>query len=209
MSKDMEKNNKHPFQICMEGNWNEVVDIYKKERSAHTAIITRAGDIALHVAVSDGQEDVVSQLVEVVKEQTPEAFTIWNKRGNTALHFAASMGTVKMIQDIADVDASLVSVRNVDGETPIFLAAFHGRKEDFMVLHYICHKEPGTPINYSNCRRNDGDTILHRAIAADNFGKYAIYSPFSFLFPPSISSISCKDFLHGKLQKSKTVRHVI
>ena len=135
------------------------------------------------MAVGDGQEDVVSQLVELVKEQTPEAFMIRNKRGNKALHFAASMGTLKMIEVIADADPSLASLRNVDGETPTFLAAFHGRKEAFMALHYICHIDPGdSGHSLFNCRRNDGDTILHCAIAADNVGKYAIYSHCFFQF---------------------------
>ncbi|KAL1335719.1 uncharacterized protein [Arachis hypogaea] len=166
-----QENTKQLFQICMEGRWKEVVEIYEKEKRAHTAKITRGGESALHLAVIDGQEEVVSELVDlIVKEKSKkEALRIQNKRKNTALHFAASMGTNNMVRVIADADPELVSFRNVDGETPLFLAAFHGRKEAFMILHYMFHKEPGTPVNYSNCRRNDGDTILHSTIAADNF----------------------------------------
>ena len=177
-NKDMD--NKHLFKICMEGKWNRVVDIYEKDERAHTAKITRAGETALHVAVTDGQEDVVAQLVKLLQEKTKETLQIQNKRQNTALHYAASMGTLKMIEDIATAEPSLVSVRNVDGETPLFLAALHGRQEAFMALHYICHKGPGPPINYSNCRRNDGDTILHCAIAADNFGNILSFLLFFF-----------------------------
>ncbi|MED6134976.1 hypothetical protein PIB30_041948, partial [Stylosanthes scabra] len=169
-TRKLEENTKQLFQICMEGRWDEVVEIYNKDKRAHTAKITRGGDSALHVAVTDGQEDGVSELVEVIakEESKEEALRMQNKRKNTALHLAASMGTNNMVRVIAASDPWLVSVRNVDGETPLFLAATYGRKEAFMILHFVSHK-PGTPIDYSNCTRNDGDTILHSSIASDNF----------------------------------------
>ncbi|MED6155104.1 hypothetical protein PIB30_002314 [Stylosanthes scabra] len=167
-TRKLEENTKQLFQICIEGRWDEVVEIYNKDKRAHTAKITRGGDSALHVAVTDGQEDVVSELVKLIVEENKEALRIQNKRKNTALHLAASMGTNNMVRVIAHADPSLVNVRNVDGETPLFLAACYGRKEAFMILHFVSQK-PGTPINYSNCRRNDGDTILHSTIAADSF----------------------------------------
>ncbi|XP_052111188.1 uncharacterized protein LOC107468075 [Arachis duranensis] len=153
------------FEMCMEGRWKEVVEIYEKEKRAHTAKIKRGGESALHLAVTDGQEEVVLELVDLIMkaESKEEALRIQNKRSNTALHLAASMGTIRMVRVIAHADPELVNFRNVDGETPLFLAAFHGRKEAFMFLHYT-----GTP-NYYNCRRSDGDTILHSTIAADNF----------------------------------------
>ncbi|XP_061342678.1 uncharacterized protein LOC133288872 [Gastrolobium bilobum] len=168
---DVENTNKLLFKICMEGEWNEVVDIYKKNKKAHEARITRSGDTALHVAVSDGQENVVEELVKLIcceQDEHRKALRIGNKRGNTALHYAASLGSVKMCHCIASKAPSLLSIRNVDGETPLFLAALHGRKEAFLSLHYHCHANPKTP-NYSICRRNDGDTILHCAIAGDYF----------------------------------------
>ncbi|MED6110609.1 hypothetical protein PIB30_044671 [Stylosanthes scabra] len=187
----LEENTKQFFQICMEGRWEEVAEIYKTDKRAHTAKITRGGDSALHVAVTDGQEDVVSELVKLIakEESKEEALRIQNQRKNTALHLAASIGTSNMVRDISAADPSLVSVRNVDGETPIFLAAFHGRKEAFMILHLVSNK-PGTPVNYSTCRRYDGETILHCAIAADNFGNtnsYVFIDRCFLLFPSHLN----------------------
>ncbi|RDX81521.1 NF-kappa-B inhibitor alpha, partial [Mucuna pruriens] len=168
-SRDMEKTNKRLLKYSMKGKWEKVVEMYEKDgRKAHTARITRSGDTALHVAIIDGQDDVVQRLVKLI---CSEALRIQNERGNTALHFAASMGRVQTCECIASAKASLLSVRNVDGETPLFLAALHGRKEAFLCLHYIhvnlTHPKPSN--YYSNCRRNDGDTILHSAIARDYF----------------------------------------
>nr|KYP40681.1 Ankyrin-2 [Cajanus cajan] len=167
----IEKTNKRLFKLCMKGKWKKVVETYEKEKNAHTERITRTGDTALHVAVTDGQDDVVLQLVKLICSVDKLALGITNERKNTALHFAASMGSVEMCECIASADASLLSVRNVDGETPLFLAALHGRKQAFMTLHYSCiyHTNPKDSNYYSNCRRADGDTILHSAIAGDYF----------------------------------------
>ncbi|OIW14049.1 hypothetical protein TanjilG_11394 [Lupinus angustifolius] len=178
MNMDMENINKYLFRICMEGEWKKVIEMYKNDKTkrTHKARITRSGDTCIHVAVSNEKEDVVEQLVNLiclVGEQ--ESLKIQNERGNTALHFAASMGSLKMCNHIARVDpSSLVSIRNVDGETPLFLAALHGRKQVFMSLHHLYHRDlPNIPVNYSDCTkivtRNDGDTILHCAVAGNYF----------------------------------------
>lgn len=175
-SEDTEKTNKRLFKLCMRGEWREVVRTYEEDKKAHTARITRTGDTALHVAVTDGQCDFVRELVELIcskeEEGKPkEALRIQNERKNTALHFAASMGSVEMCEYIASAEASLLSMRNVDGETPLYLAALHGRKEAFLFLHYLSNDTHPEPKNYySNCRRTDGDTILHSAIGGDYFG---------------------------------------
>ncbi|KAL4349103.1 hypothetical protein AHAS_Ahas10G0008500 [Arachis hypogaea] len=159
-----QENTKQLFQICMEGRWKEVVEIYEKEKRAHTAKITRGGESALHLAVIDGQEEVVSELVDlIVKEKSKkEALRIQNKRKNTALHFAASMGTNNMVRVIADADpellyGDLVNWVNERGATPLhFLAtkpsAFKsgsrlGRIETF-IYHGIRVKQLKAETNY-------------------------------------------------------------
>ncbi|KAL2341038.1 hypothetical protein Fmac_008978 [Flemingia macrophylla] len=176
-SVDTDKTNKLLFNLCMEGKWDIVVSLYKEEKKAHTAKITRTGDTALHVAVSAGQSDVVEQLVTAIISLDDGGdrvgLGVKNERKNTALHFAALMGTVEMCECIASADASLLSVRNVDGETPLFLAALNGRKQHFVCLHFMHtlnkYNYPNPSDHYSNCRRNDGDTILHSSIAGDYF----------------------------------------
>ncbi|KAL2341037.1 hypothetical protein Fmac_008977 [Flemingia macrophylla] len=170
---ETEKINKPLFKLCMKGKWKKVVETYKiHNKKAHTARITRTGDTALHLAVTDGQDDFVEQLVRLVSsvDRNKEGLRIQNARKNTILHFAASMGSVEMCECIASADASLLSVRNVDGETPLFLSALHGRKHAFLTLHYMhLYSNPLPSHYYSNCRRTDGDTILHAAIAGDYF----------------------------------------
>ncbi|KAM4075454.1 hypothetical protein ACB094_10G171000 [Castanea mollissima] len=152
----------------MKGEWRSVVEIYSKDAMAHTAKLTRSGDTALHIAVSDSQEDIVQELVKCISTQGKgkEVLVIGNEQGNTPLHIAASIGSVVMCRCIAEVDKSLVGARNHDRETPFFLAVLYGKKEAFLCLHQIC----GTKNGYAYSRRMDGDTILHCAISGDYFG---------------------------------------
>ncbi|KAM5563658.1 hypothetical protein ABKV19_018329 [Rosa sericea] len=160
---DSESIKKKLFKIAMKSQWEEIVQAYRQETRAREVKITRSGDTALHIAVLDGQEERVEELVNLV---SIEELKLQNEGGNTPLHFAAAQGNVRMCECIAKDYPSLVGIRNKDKETPLFLAALHGKKDAFLCLHYIC--TPNGP-NYSYCRREDGETILHCAISGDYF----------------------------------------
>nr|XP_048323138.1 uncharacterized protein LOC112492988 [Ziziphus jujuba var. spinosa] len=61
-------------------------------------------------------------------------------------------------------DPSLIGARNKKGETPLFLAALHGKARIFMYLDSVC----GASYGHSYARRKDGDTFLHAAIAGEH-----------------------------------------
>ncbi|KAK4281202.1 hypothetical protein QN277_012724 [Acacia crassicarpa] len=170
MATDLEMKKKELFTFAMKGKWKEVIKLYEQDQRLHKAKITRSGSTALHIAVFDGNEEAVEQMVEhagTCPQHCEEALQTQDDRKNTALHIAASMGNLRMCQLIASKNASLVSVRNVDGETPLFLAALHGRKEAFLCLRHVSHPNGTSTVNYDNCRRKDGYTILHSAINGD------------------------------------------
>ncbi|KAK2991125.1 hypothetical protein RJ640_029418 [Escallonia rubra] len=154
------------LQNAMKGDWEAVVEIYRAHPEVHKAKITKLGDTALHIAVLDGEENKVQELVKLIcdKDVSKAALGIANVRGNTPLHLAAASGSVRMCKCIAEANKSLISDRNVDGETPLFLAALHGKKDAFLCLSSICGDEGSR-----YCRRDDGDTILHVAISGDYF----------------------------------------
>lgn len=164
---DIDQTKKQLFQNAVKGLWLDVIKIYRKEQRIHNTKITRSGGTALHIAVSDGQENVVEELVKTLRENGEiDALKLGDDRGNTPLHTAASLGSARMCSCIADADSSLIGARNNDSETPFFLAALHGHKFAFLCLHSIC----GTDRGYTYCRRKDGETILHSAISGDYFG---------------------------------------
>ncbi|XP_027115197.2 uncharacterized protein [Coffea arabica] len=160
---------KNLFHTAMKADWEGVIEMYKNHPETHTAKITGSGDTALHIAISDGQERAVERLIQLMVARSEikamEALKAENERGNTPLHLAASLGNVRMCHFIASRDTKLMGRRNHDSETPFFLAALHGRKDAFLCLHSFCGSDQG----YSFCRRNDGETILHCAIAGEYF----------------------------------------
>ncbi|KAB2605369.1 hypothetical protein D8674_005086 [Pyrus ussuriensis x Pyrus communis] len=166
MNMDMELMQTYLFKITLTSQWKEVVRTYRLDPRAHTAKITESGDTALHVAVSDGQEEHIEELVKLVS--TNELLQVRNERGNTPLHIAASMGNVRMSECIARHHPMLVGALNEENETPLFLAALYGKKSAFLCLHYICSLHDNQQ-RYKYCRRKDGNTILHCAIARDYF----------------------------------------
>lgn len=95
------------FSYAMKVEWEKVVETYDKHQWIYKAKITKSGDIALHLAVSDGQVKTVQQLVQLIFRPTEEAgagagaLYIENERGNSPLRLAATLGSVKMCKCIA------------------------------------------------------------------------------------------------------------
>lgn len=152
----------HLTQAC---NWIKVMEICKEWPRICGRSITRSKDTALHLAVNDGQEKTVEELVGALKDNTPLRET--NERGDTPLHCAAARGSQKMCATMARRDSGLIQLRNNKGETPFYLAALHGNVPAFLSLHATIKDNTDIAL----CRRIvDGDTILHCTIRRDYFG---------------------------------------
>ncbi|XP_042963495.1 uncharacterized protein LOC122297491 isoform X1 [Carya illinoinensis] len=210
--------------MAMKSEWKKVVEKYRKElQYAHNLKITRSGDTALHIAVSDGQEEIVADLIHLMQStrinHAKEAVKTKNERDNTPLHTAAAMGNLPMCKLIAQVDPLLVGERNCEGETPFFLAALYGKKEAFLCLHKICvdqdrkqAKRPedgdtihqdnkqGAKIGYKYAKREDGDTILHCAINGEYFD---LAFQIVHLYPKLVDSVNEQGFFPLHLLATK------
>ncbi|XP_062079388.1 uncharacterized protein LOC133783773 [Humulus lupulus] len=203
----------------MRGDWVAVVELYGRYPVAHVTKISKSGYTALHVAVSDGKEDVVKKLVELIKlvdERIPPQqikmeddddddedkrilpLRMKNEHGSTPLHIAASMGSVTMCRSIIEGSYDgdkLVEIENNDGETPLFLTAFHGKKQAFLYLDHVINRryrstEEGTEAAMRCCRRNNGDTVLHCAVSAE-------YMDMAFQISKQYKNMTCSVNEHG------------
>ncbi|KAL5561760.1 hypothetical protein UlMin_031507, partial [Ulmus minor] len=136
------RNTRVLFKTVMRGDWDEVVKIYEEDPEAQNDRITRSGYTALHLAVSDGNEDIVAKLVQALKEaqeggqkdkealegrqkdkeeqegrqRASEALAMKNDEGNTPLHIAASMGNVREAQEGGQKDKEALEGRQKDKE---------------------------------------------------------------------------------------------
>ncbi|XXG52120.1 hypothetical protein AAC387_Pa03g0517 [Persea americana] len=157
------------FKEVMNGNWESVLDIYMENKeNIQTASITSSKETVLHIAISDNRSDMAKRLVGIVGDGNMIK-QMSNDQGNNPLHLAASLGQADMCMLMVDRDLELIMSRNMDGETPLFLAALHGRKEAFYTLHYKWSSNKGQHEDFSHCKRNDGNSILHVTILGEYF----------------------------------------
>ncbi|XP_059630071.1 uncharacterized protein LOC132273055 [Cornus florida] len=168
------------FEIAMKGHWDEVVEVYKKSSKARMAKLTKSEDTALHLAVSDGLTDIVVKLVDSIPaNEASKILEIKNGGGNTPLHIAAIVGNEDMCVCIALKQSNLIIARNAESKTPLFLAAHLGKQGPFLCLHEVWKKES---VDYTPCRKSNGDTILHTAIDGEYFSKCCILLQIFFFF---------------------------
>ena len=80
------------------------------------------GDSPLFMAVLRRQDGVVKQLLEEGADRSK-----LDKGGNTILHIAAQVNAVDVCKRLMEMDDSdkMVATKNVNGQTPIHLAAMH------------------------------------------------------------------------------------
>ncbi|VVA39071.1 PREDICTED: ankyrin, partial [Prunus dulcis] len=109
------------FENAMKGQWGKVVETYRNCSKAREANITKSKETALHIAIADGQTETALDLLNIIAngENALNILKIGNEKGNTALHLAARLGYVQVCQSMVTKDRSLVSLRNIDGETPL------------------------------------------------------------------------------------------
>ncbi|KAM4075525.1 hypothetical protein ACB094_10G176200 [Castanea mollissima] len=165
----------------MTGDWGKIVEMYKQHTlSAIEARINTSGDTALHVAVSIAPEHIVKELIQLITNIWEPLLRVENKEGNTPLHVAASTGRLNIcillaakhdrFSEVKDVVVKEL-FRNKAGESPLFLAAFHGNRQIFLYLHLLLLKASDKDLKSIDpaYRRNDGETALHCAIRWEYF----------------------------------------
>ncbi|RHN67059.1 putative non-specific serine/threonine protein kinase [Medicago truncatula] len=138
--------------------------------------INKSRGTALHVAVNDGNEEVVKSLVNSIlcHKNEKEALKCKNEKGDTPLHLAASRGFKDICECIigeCGERKDLIDIDNNNGESPLFLAALSWQKQTFV---YLIKFKPGRSdcggnYSYKDLIRNNGDSILHCTIQREFF----------------------------------------
>ncbi|XP_057433296.1 uncharacterized protein LOC130726089 [Lotus japonicus] len=143
--------------------------MFEQSNSYHKTQIKGKGT-ALHVAVNNGNADVVRRLVEAVVqhegaasggEEGTSALATRNEQGASPLHLAARRGFDEICKCIIGAGGerrSLMCVRNEKGETPLFSAVKTRQLKTFALLYQLFPNDTNLAI------RNKDDSILHIAI---------------------------------------------
>ncbi|KAL4299031.1 hypothetical protein AHAS_Ahas17G0060200 [Arachis hypogaea] len=158
-------------QYTLEGNWVEVKKMYRSIPKSRTITVNNSEDTALHVAVDLDEENVVKDLVSIIVEHEKSALKIGNKHGDTPLHVAASRGFARLCKCIIGENEERIELRtlkNNNGETPLFLAALNGNKKAFAYLSQTFHDRHQIILPHL-VRDHDQDSILHCVIGREYF----------------------------------------
>ncbi|CAA2993830.1 Hypothetical predicted protein [Olea europaea subsp. europaea] len=162
------------FDLTMKKKWNKVETAYKQYPSTCRAKLTKSEETALHLAISSyhsklQKSDFEKQIEEMIKsipeKDAFEILSMKNDQGDTPLHLAAAVGWPSICECIALRDRELISTRNLKEETPLFVAAYHGKLDCFLTLHHLYSKKSfqetdqqkqGQETHETLCRREDG-----------------------------------------------------
>ncbi|KAL4178533.1 hypothetical protein AMTRI_Chr13g115530 [Amborella trichopoda] len=192
------------YRAATKGNWRIIDKSFKEEPNYQNAPIWPSGATILHLVA---QCDQAKTLVKVLEVATEDALSSKNDHGNTILHEAAIVGSIEMAKAVCRKKQCLVTARNHCGETPVFLAAIHGRKDVFWYLAV----ELQMLGQMSDCclRRNDGATVLHAAMLGEFYDLaleiIEVYPTLGFardekgVWPLHILAMSPKSFKSGTI----------
>ncbi|KAF3943626.1 hypothetical protein CMV_029835 [Castanea mollissima] len=113
------------------------------------------GNTPLHIAASLGHKDMTNFLFSQHQHTTVPLLKITNESNETALHGAVRNGHNTIVKKLIEKDPSMTSLRNKDGESPLFIAVDRGF---FDIAEYI--------LDIEECfeyRGSKGKNILHAA----------------------------------------------
>ncbi|MCL7032507.1 hypothetical protein MKW94_012987 [Papaver nudicaule] len=182
---------------ALRGEWNAIINFYNlqqvevvepsscnnidiEDENSNVLVSNVTGDTILHLCAQCRRTDVMRQLLRVMPG-AEALLLVTNRKGNTVLHEAARTGIVEMAKLILEKesdgggDPKLISVPNLNGETPIYWAAMYGHKDMLLFLNTTATSREITSTSASTSMvgpltmRTDGSTILHAAVLAQAY----------------------------------------
>ena len=113
------------------------------------------GNTPLHIAASLGHLDMTKFLLSQHQHMTVPLLNITNESNETALHGAVRNGHNEIVKKLIEKCPSLTSLRNKDGESPLFIAVDRGF---FDIATHILDIE-----ECCEYRGSKGKNVLHAA----------------------------------------------
>ncbi|KAL8485184.1 hypothetical protein ACS0TY_027475 [Phlomoides rotata] len=134
------------FPVCdavLSGNWETTNDLFRNEEECE-AIISRAKETALHVAVLSGRANAfVRRLVGMMR---PQALAFMNNSGYTAFHLCAMIGNTEAARILLGKNPDLLYMKTAKGNLAITMAAKHCQKDTLVYLKNASKPNvPNTP----------------------------------------------------------------
>ncbi|KAF9609951.1 hypothetical protein IFM89_019507 [Coptis chinensis] len=177
---------KELYEALMKRNQSKVIELYESDINVDGRVmklyhleaqypgeypLTTFHDTVLHIATYSGQNELVKKLLEVIIDSNnTEILKKVNDLGDTILHEAATNDKIdwKTIDLMLNHNhqKDLLTVRNNNGESPLFRAVHFGNEKTYEHLASLVSNLPDPG---GHGRRKDGKNLLHIAILTESF----------------------------------------
>ncbi|KAI3889013.1 hypothetical protein MKX03_012446 [Papaver bracteatum] len=177
------------LRAALRGEWNSIIRFYtlhqvsnidiEDDNNRNVLVSPVSGDTILHICALCRRTDIMKQLLSILPAEK-RLLSVPNRKGNTVLHEASRTGIVEMAKlilnkEINGGDQVLISVRNLNGETPIYWAAMYGHRDMLLFLNAtassieIIRSTSTSTADDPLITRTDGSTILHAVVLAESY----------------------------------------
>ena len=149
-----------------EGEWDAANQLISSNPELVTAKISIFGSTALHIAIFEGQMNIVEELVKIMSE---ENLKITNADGYTVLGYCAMFGNIQMAKCIIGKSRTLLSIgSDIHRFIPVVLALLYNPHGTEMARYLYSE----TPLEYLMPRNGiNGVMFITRAIYSKAIGK--------------------------------------
>ncbi|KAM7262830.1 hypothetical protein ACFE04_000513 [Oxalis oulophora] len=157
------------YDNIMKGDVVAVNKFYNKIKQDPPRNLTVHKDTVLHMAIVMRHENVAK---EILKNHIRDQSTLLqpNVFGDTILHEAAATPMTGFVTELLSREPRLLSIPNINGEMPLFKAAYFGQTDMFKLLAEEVDKIGITDnVKLHLTRESDKATILHITILAEFF----------------------------------------
>ncbi|GJX77331.1 ankyrin repeat-containing protein [Tanacetum coccineum] len=124
------------LNATMEGSWWKAKAILKNHKDAATKVISNNGDTMLHLAVKEGKNYFVNQLLNFIKDESKiqKLLKHRNSEGNTALCTAAIVDNKQAAELLVNKSNEVLNVSEYRSNKPLALAFISGQISTFLYL---------------------------------------------------------------------------
>ncbi|XP_062161761.1 uncharacterized protein LOC133868774 isoform X2 [Alnus glutinosa] len=113
------------LQAAIKGDWQAAKAFFKENRDYVRAPITKEKATTLHIAAAAQHTTFITEMLKLIVS-TPKDLELKTTYGFTALHSAAQSGNVRIAEQLVKMNNKLLSIQDVNEDTPLIVAAYLG-----------------------------------------------------------------------------------
>ena len=118
---------KTPFMLAIEHERVEIADLLFDKECDVTKKESKFGNNALHISARMGNFHAAKKIMKA----NPELALSQNYEGNTPIHEAIKSRSMEVLNEMEEYKIDSLTIKNVEGENPLFLACKVGDKDIF------------------------------------------------------------------------------